>query len=396
MDREIIEIGSLSELLDVLKLYEVSSHQKRMIIDRYIMDKARMSRTPYAGGFELTPLCNLDCKMCYVHLKAGQMDRSLLTGEQWKQIIGQAIENGLIRADLTGGECLTHPDFKEIYLYLLSQGIKVTVLTNGALLNDEYIRFFSEYKPELIQITLYASTRKGYIEVTGHDVFEQIVESIKRIRDSGIPLRITVTPNRYMRNDAISILDLIRSLNVDYGIGSVTLPARKETGRRMEDYSADSEVYRALFRNEHDYRMGLLAKVTSSSQLIGQKEYIFRPKGLEAGGMPCASGMCTFHVNWKGEMTPCIPFSNIGKSILVNGFKESWKYLTELMGGYSEPEECRECDKRRLCESCPAEKTFGELGGRLNTAVCERLKCFIDEGIVAGWSENQIVRRNEI
>ena len=30
--------------------------------------KARENDTPISGYFELTPLCNLDCKMCYVHL----------------------------------------------------------------------------------------------------------------------------------------------------------------------------------------------------------------------------------------------------------------------------------------------------------------------------------------
>lgn len=29
---------------------------------------ARENDTPISGYFELTPLCNLDCKMCYVHL----------------------------------------------------------------------------------------------------------------------------------------------------------------------------------------------------------------------------------------------------------------------------------------------------------------------------------------
>ena len=56
---------------------------------------------------------------------------SLLTAEQWKQIIDEAYAAGLMRVILTGGECLTYPWFREIYLYLHSLGCEIRVLTNG-------------------------------------------------------------------------------------------------------------------------------------------------------------------------------------------------------------------------------------------------------------------------
>ena len=76
----------------------------------YLDTKARQQGVPIHGQFELTPLCNFSCKMCYVHLAKEQMqERPLLTVEQWKDIIHQAWEAGMIRATLTGGECLSYP-----------------------------------------------------------------------------------------------------------------------------------------------------------------------------------------------------------------------------------------------------------------------------------------------
>ena len=37
---------------------------------RFLSFKARDKAIPISGSFELTPLCNLDCKMCYVRLSA--------------------------------------------------------------------------------------------------------------------------------------------------------------------------------------------------------------------------------------------------------------------------------------------------------------------------------------
>ena len=39
--------------------------------NQFLLEAAKNARghdTPISGDFELTPLCNLDCKMCYVHL----------------------------------------------------------------------------------------------------------------------------------------------------------------------------------------------------------------------------------------------------------------------------------------------------------------------------------------
>ena len=39
-------------------------------LSTYLHAKACRSGTPLAGNFELTPRCNFECRMCYVHLSA--------------------------------------------------------------------------------------------------------------------------------------------------------------------------------------------------------------------------------------------------------------------------------------------------------------------------------------
>lgn len=71
---------------------------------------AREHDTPISGSFELTPLCNLDCRMCYVHLTDPTVKERMLSGEQWIDLMRQAIDHGMMIALLTGGEAMTHPD----------------------------------------------------------------------------------------------------------------------------------------------------------------------------------------------------------------------------------------------------------------------------------------------
>ena len=83
---------------------------------RQLRDNARQSDTPSTGSFELTPLCNLNCRMCYVHLQDPSVKERMLSGKQWISLIQEAIDEGMLFALLTGGEAMTHPDFWDIYM----------------------------------------------------------------------------------------------------------------------------------------------------------------------------------------------------------------------------------------------------------------------------------------
>ena len=128
----------------------------------FLEDKARQTATPINGQFELTPLCNLDCRMCYVHLQPEQLNQKPLGVDEWKSLIDQAWEAGMFQVTLTGGECLTYPGFEEIYLHLHSKGCQITVLTNGVLLDEKRIRFFKDHPPAVVQVTLYGSNDDTY------------------------------------------------------------------------------------------------------------------------------------------------------------------------------------------------------------------------------------------
>ena len=182
--------------------------------ERYLEDKARERGTPIRGQFELTPLCNFDCKMCYAHLAADQLEgHQVMQVSEWKDLMKQAYEMGMYKATLTGGECLSYPGFKDLYLYLNELGCSVTVLTNGYLLDDEWIEFFTRFKPELIRVTLYGSNEEDYERVTGHRGFGRVYHNIDRIKEADIPLTISVTPNRYLGEAVLDTIRVAKSKN---------------------------------------------------------------------------------------------------------------------------------------------------------------------------------------
>ena len=157
------DIQNAHEYLENLRKQKTGVQLKFGSLLEYLDIKAKEMGVPMRGQFELSPLCNFDCKMCYTHLTREQMgERKLLSVEQWKGLMLEAWEAGMLCVNLTGGECLMYPGFEEIYLYLRDLGCELTVLTNGALLTDRWIEFLKANKPYMIQITLYGSNDDTY------------------------------------------------------------------------------------------------------------------------------------------------------------------------------------------------------------------------------------------
>ncbi len=380
MEQQIKLVDSLIEVLDDLDALGIQGIQRQRAINSYLGMKARHSDTPLMGSFELTPLCNLDCKMCYVHLTHNQIakDERLLTVDEWKKIIQQAVDAGMMYATLTGGECLTYPGFKEIYLYLVSLGIQPDVMTNGRLLTDELIDFFKRYPPGMMQITLYGSCDDAYEKVTGHRVFRQVMDGIRRAKEAKLRLTIAITPSRFMQGDVHELLKVLYSLELPYTIGDATLQARPETDRELSNYAIDADVYLEIIKvNSQHYE--------TRPQTAYQKSIpSYFPKNVgELHGLKCAGAHSSFHVNWKGELCPCIAFSSIVNcDVIGKGFSAAFDAVRQIMRNYQPPKECMECDLHEHCFACPGEKHMCEKSNCLDAVICQKLKRRISEGYV--------------
>ena len=375
---QIKEVDSVIDLLEELDREHITGEDKADIYKKYLNFRARMRGVPFCGSFELTPLCNFDCKMCYVHLNRDQMQgRPLLTTEQWIDIMDHAIDAGMMYADLTGGECLSYPGFREIYLHLRSRGIGVVILTNGQLLTEEFADFFAQYPPDSIQITVYGSNEDAYEAVTGRRAFVDVKRAIQLLKDRNLRMFLTTTPSRYMQKDISELLAFLRSTGVRYGVGISSIAARDDTGRKLSDYAPEADLYVRFHRAQMQFN----ESPTQTQEKISPISW-YIPKGFSPHTMlTCSSGQSTFHMNWKGEMFPCIPFHSVNRSVLEYGFENCWAWIQEQMKTYMPPAECMICTNRAVCDACAAERTMGILNGALNKSVCEKSEQLVNNGI---------------
>lgn len=365
----------LSQLIAELDTEGINDYRRYDAVRKFLNFRARDKGVPISGSFELTPLCNLDCKMCYVHLNKEHMQGAqLLSVEQWKQIMQQAIDAGMMYSRLTGGECLTYAGFKELYLFLRERGVETVILTNGLLLDEEMTVFLQNNPPAAIQVSLYGAGEDTYEQVTGKRAFSLVVENLRRIKEAGIPLTVAVTPSAYM-TDATQILQLLWKENLPFNINAGILPPRLETGRVLADATIDTYISMLKLCSQREGKELIMDGDPESLPDSGVKQ------GNLVEGVSCGAGRSSFAIDWHGDMRPCNNFPCIGENVLTLGFREAWQRTNYTATHFPIPMECQECAYKNVCKHCVVEHAVGAPIGHASPAICDMGKRMVVEGL---------------
>ena len=113
-----------------MKLREV---RNELAITKYMFAKATNAKIPLSGTFELTPLCNLSCRMCYVRKSREEVEasvRPMMDCEQWISLAQELRKKGMLYLLLTGGEPFLWPDFWKLYAELNKMGFLISINSN--------------------------------------------------------------------------------------------------------------------------------------------------------------------------------------------------------------------------------------------------------------------------
>ena len=64
----------------------------------YLYRKAVAAGVPLSGTFELTPVCNMDCKMCYVRMSRQDQENiaPLTDADRWLALASEARNAGML------------------------------------------------------------------------------------------------------------------------------------------------------------------------------------------------------------------------------------------------------------------------------------------------------------
>ena len=278
-------------------------------VEKRLVEKANRLRIPLSTGFELTPVCNLNCRMCYVRLGKRQADA--LGGVRdmsfWLDLAGQFVKEGTLFILLTGGEPLLYPHFKELYTRLHDMGIVLSVNTNALLLDEETADLFVKYPPRFVRLTLYGASNATYERLCHvKDGFTRCMHAISLLQERGINTRINVTQTTLNQDDYLQVLNLTNEKGIFVMAANyISVFSTPEKGseeilklRNTPYQAAENEVRLKAMQSGKDFAQ----YVEKCYQYLSQSVY---PE-MEGCTLFCRAGKSSCWVNWKGELKACV------------------------------------------------------------------------------------------
>jgi MoaA/NifB/PqqE/SkfB family radical SAM enzyme len=161
--------------------------------------------------------CNLRCSYCLTESNPRISDRREMAGEDMLVAVKQAAPLGFASVGVTGGEVFMLPWIGDV-LVEIAGVLPTTVLTNGTLLPDRLLRRIEPLagnRDFALQLSLDSADPAGNDRLRGPGNFARVCESVPRLRESGIAVRIATTVEHQTGDDLARLCELHRS----WGIG---------------------------------------------------------------------------------------------------------------------------------------------------------------------------------
>ena len=325
----------------------------------YLHRKASITKTPISGAFELSPLCNMDCKMCYIKMTKEKQESiaRLRTKEEWIELAQKAKEKGMLFLLLTGGEPFLVKDFKELYIELHKMGFCISINSNGTMIDEDVIEWLKHYPPMRINMTLYGASNETYGRLCNNPKgFTQVTKAISLLKENNIQVKLNCSVTPYNKDDLKQMMDFAQEHDLVIQATSYMFPPLRKDETKIgqndrfnaEDaalYGAYISAYSNGFDRFKDYiESGQLALYDADDDC----------GVVEGDHMRCRAGITSFWMTWEGKMLPCGMIPDEGKDPWKVGFDEAWENAKNIVSEIKLPVKCAGCGKKDECKACAA------------------------------------------
>jgi len=324
---------------------------------------------PYALLAEITYRCPLHCPYCSNPItvrngnlkggtpvtpgKMGSQElappcHAELSTDEWKRVIREAADLGILQIGFSGGEPLARRDLPDLIRAAREASLYTNLITSGIGLDDDRLYALRDAGLDSVQLSFQSDNTDLADEIAGTRAHQRKLDAAAKIRAAGIPLSLNFVIHR--RNidrlaQMIALAEFLQAERVElanvqfYGWAflnrAALLPTREQVVRAREIATA------------------------AKGRLAGKIDIFYvLPDYYETRPKPCLNGWGQRYltVNPIGEVLPCptassaIPdlhFENVRARELDWIWRESESF-NRFRGTEWMPEPCRSCPQREI------------------------------------------------
>ncbi len=312
---------------DQLRYSESARHSKKGV---------SRDRGPVVA-WTVTKRCNLNCIHCYMDADAQKTEE--MSTDQAKAMLDELAAIKVPALLLSGGEPLMRPDIFEIIDYAREVGLRVTLSTNGTLIDGETADRLKEAQVSYVGISL-----DGIGEVNDRfrgqkGAYRKALQGIRNCKKVGQRMGLRFTLSRHNYDYLDSIFDLVEEediprvcfyhlvyagrgeeLREDGVFGDRARSAVETIVKRADDFCSrgmDKEVLTVANHADVVY-IYLWLKERAPERAQKVRRYLANNGGNR-------SGMAIANVDWKGNVHPDQFTMNkpLG-NVVEEGFRSIW------------------------------------------------------------------------
>ncbi len=252
---------------------------------------------PLAVLAELTHRCPLQCPYCSNPLELERGGAELTTAE-WKRVLSELAEIGVLQIHFSGGEPTARKDLVEIVQHATNVGLYSNLITSAVLLTKDKLAALADAGLCHVQISFQGSEQGVADRVAGlKDAHAKKIEAAGWARELSLPLTVNAVMHRQNLLQLADIIQMAVDLDADrlevanvqyYGWALKNRAALMPTMDQIDETSRIVEEAEARLK-------GILA-----IDYVVPDYYALRPKKCMGGW-----GRQFFNISPSGKILPC-------------------------------------------------------------------------------------------
>lgn len=287
---------------------------------------------------DLTAACTERCVHCYLpdypvkHLSLNLVKKAL---REFREMQGLSVH-------LTGGECMLHPDFKEICTFCRELNLNVLILSNMTLCDDDMVSFLKSCPPQFVNVSLYSMKPEEHDAVTTvSGSWRKTMDAILACEAAGVHVRLAAPLLKENQNAFADLKRFAVEHHMQLIPNADIVPQCDHDCSNMDHACSPSE----------------LEKVVSAEKSLFDKNW-GADKELTDDAPICDVGVARIYLNSLGNYYPCDSMHGyVLGNVATDSLAEVWsgdKFNTLRAIKNKDIPSCQKCPHRLYCKVCPA------------------------------------------
>ena len=252
--------------------------------------------------FELTYRCSEMCIHCY-NPGATRNDQEVshrgdfqeLTLDEYKRMIDELLEFGLVKVCLTGGDPFSNKHAWDIIDYLYKKEIAFDVFTNGQRITKD-IKRLADYFPRLVGVSIYSGVAEDHDAITRvKGSWEKSMQVVKELSELAVPMNLKCCVMQPNLHTYYMVADLAKQ----YG-------AQPQFEINITE-SNDGDICAKQLRLTEE-QLEVVLRDKNTSLYVGKEVPNFGGVPINKNIMACKAGKNSFCMAPNGEVKPCCAF----------------------------------------------------------------------------------------